>query len=120
MTTPNTPSVRTMTCIVVSCGTCGNQQHGDDFTPHYESLVQAKEVMDGWAWPDPQTAVCPDCRVRAACAQDGHQWSEWRPCLCDGRIPGHELTPQDLRNCERSIGEDERGFCLANERRPVR
>jgi hypothetical protein len=84
-------SVRTRVCVEVGCdGGCTNPFADFDWTPHFESVGQARAELAGWRWNDVDgTVLCPGCSAAADCARDGHRWGEWLECRCGGRISGH-------------------------------
>lgn len=115
-------SVRTITCIEVSCQDCGGCGLGDDdycYTPHFPSLDEARKTLleANWTWPD-DGPRCGECSRRAACRAEGHAMGEWIDCRCGGSRDDHPdgcgvSAPAggQWRVCER---------CSTNyERRPV-
>lgn len=116
---PSSTSVTSRSCVVVHCVRCGQNvsEQERDFTPHYDSLAEARSALEeaGWTWPEHDQAVCPNCQVRLACAEQGHLW-----CLCGGRIVQHG-TPctWQVRWCDRFVG-DGAGSCLnGRDERPA-
>lgn len=120
--------VTTTTCIVVKCGECGDGwQHDDEYgTPHFDSIEDARKALLGnaddgdnlgWTvtgWGDGARWLDRYCAAKVACeAAGGHQWGEWRGCLCNRAVDhGTGLTKQ-FRYCERS------DYCGAREERTV-
>lgn len=43
-------TVRTHTCITISCDVCGDDYTPDDYTPHFRDLAEARDCtrIDGW------------------------------------------------------------------------
>jgi hypothetical protein len=109
--------IKTTTCVTLICDAdpgCDWTDEHDGFTPHYESEQAARKsaAEDGWA-VDGARDVCPRHAVAAVCAAEGHDWSGWLDCRCEGRVAEHGITgcPQ-WRSCERD-------HCWAREERPV-
>lgn len=114
-------SVRTITCIEVSCQDCGGFDLGDDYgyTLHFQSLDEARTTLleANWTWPD-DGPRCQQCSQRATCRAEGHTMGKWLDCLCGGSRDGHPdgcgvsaPAGSQWRVCERC--------CASYERRPV-
>lgn len=83
------PSVETVTCVVIRCGDC-QEPATDDLGQaiHWPSVEEARTWLTeegddyGDLWevsPDDKTWVCPRCVAAQRCATNGgHDWSEWR------------------------------------------
>lgn len=76
-------AANTVTCIVISCDTCGEEQDCDGGTPHFASVAAAQkslwadplEDFTEWVIADNGDAACPHCRQRTECASAGHDWA---------------------------------------------
>jgi len=69
-------SRRTETCVVWTCDDCNEEYGGDDGTIH----LTADEAPTGWETIDGKD-VCDECFQRRECAEEGHEWGEWRTSL---------------------------------------
>lgn len=86
--------ISTVTCVKVSCDTCGRAAAAFKDDPgseaHFPSPSVAITQLASWQLnPGTGTAECPDCVAIAACQRDGHTFEEWRCCGCQGRIAAH-------------------------------
>lgn len=112
------PTVQVVTCVVLTCATCGDSPWDfDDFTPHFPSLAEARAATADdpdpdrrWRWtqiPAGWATTCPDCINRQTCAEQGHQWGPWIDCRCGGSNPAHTPTGcRPWRFCDRCAAFD--------------
>ena len=97
------------TCFTVACSQCGAAPEYDDGTIHYPTSDEAlNSAVEHCEWTrDGDRLLCTSCAAVEVCARDGHQWGDWRRCLCGGRVPSH-LSGRDLRFCKRCSKGEER------------
>lgn len=109
-------SIDKVTCLVVKCDSCGDgwdSVYDDRGTPHFIDVQEAEKYA--FAPRDPEegdsgagfvrdgaAVFCHECANKRLCASQGHDWREWRPCYCGGRIEGHRVVGAEVRYCERT------------------
>ncbi|MCI2423966.1 hypothetical protein MOQ72_41865 [Saccharopolyspora sp. K220] len=102
-------------CVTARCDECG-QLFGEnaDGVLHFDTTADALEEIttpyDGeqaWVVVDGDGRLrCEVCEARRLCAERGHGWSEWLPCLCKG-LPFADnfragSCPHEVRYCDRA------------------
>ena len=93
-------------CYVVSCDACRADLHSDDegYIPHFDTADAAigHAADDGWHLDIDGHLYCPTCIAVARCLTDGHDYTPWMPCCCNGSHPDHALFGCGLlRYCQR-------------------
>ncbi|QYN36252.1 hypothetical protein K1T35_02660 [Pseudonocardia sp. DSM 110487] len=82
-------------CYVVTCDTCRTtfDETGADYVVHFDTPDEAIGYITehGWTLTDSGEPRCLRCTARIGCDRDGHDFSLWHPCACNGRIPDHAL-----------------------------
>ena len=93
-------------CWVLVCDTCRTdlEDPDNDYVPHFDTLDAATDYAHrvGWQLDTDGRIVCDRCTATAACTVRGHDFTPWRPCACQARIPDHALFGCGLlRTCHR-------------------
>ena len=99
-------SVLRVTCHVAECDACraSLEDHDEAYVPHFDTTDAAIDaaVDQGWILDHDGTLYCPRCVALARCTSDGHDFTPWMPCVCQGSHPDHALWGCGLlRYCER-------------------
>ena len=99
-------SIERRICYVVACDACRAELQNDDegYIPHFDTSDAATNaaVDEGWHVDVDGRLYCPRCIAIAWCLTDGHDYTVWMPCICQGRHPDHALFGCGLlRYCQR-------------------
>jgi len=92
-------STRRTTCYVATCDGCRldfDESGPQGVTLHFDTENDAlgAAVADGWQITEAGLLLCRLClarRLNPLCLERGHDYSDWTPCACQGRIPDHAL-----------------------------
>ena len=94
------------TCVTLACDGCaktfGDSDEGGSW--HFDDLEAALKTAADCEWTVVEDGVaCPECVAKALCESNGHDWTEWRRCLCGGDTPEHRDTgmTSEHRSCQR-------------------
>ena len=93
-------------CWVLVCDSCRTdlEDPDNDYVPHFDTLDAATDyaLTVGWQLDADGHAWCRSCVVIATCVTDGHDYTPWMPCVCQGREADHALFGCGLlRYCQR-------------------
>lgn len=99
-------SINSRRCYVVTCDACrtGLEDRDEGFIPHFdtEDAALAYALDDGWHIDVDGHLYCRRCVAIAWCLTDGHDYTPWMPCACQGAYPDHALWGCGLlRYCQR-------------------
>ena len=99
-------SAEQQTCWVLACDACRThlQDPDEDYTLHFDTLDAATDyaLTVGWQLDTDGHAWCHRCVAIAVCLTDGHDYTPWMPCACNGTHPDHALWGCGLlRYCQR-------------------
>lgn len=130
-------------CCTAKCDDCGDGWQDGDFDgmPHFKDRTEALMYLiglpptgdgdtdedaneDNWGWtltePDgAEILLCKTCTATRFCTAQGHDWGEWRTCMCGGTSDRHDNgTTSRWRHCQRpnccaAENVDEPGECEA-------
>jgi hypothetical protein len=88
-------SIDRVHCYIVSCDDCRRQfdETGADYVVHFDTADDATTYVTehGWTLTENGDPRCTRCTARLHCDRDGHDYSPWHPCACQGRVPDHAL-----------------------------
>ncbi len=94
-------------CWVLVCDGCRTELYDPDgeFVPHFdtEDTALAYALDRGWRIDTVGALFCDRCIALALCVADGHDYTPWLPCACQGSHPDHALWGCGLlRYCQRT------------------
>ncbi len=79
-------------CWVLVCDACRTELHDPDeeFVPHFDTVDAATDhaLTQGWQLDTDGHTYCHHCVAIATCLADGHDYTPWMPCVCQGAHPG--------------------------------
>ena len=82
-------------CYSMVCDACRRplEDRDNDFVPHFDTPADATDYAQilGWQLDIDGTTYCHRCVAIATCLTDGHDYTPWMPCACQGRHPDHAL-----------------------------
>jgi hypothetical protein len=88
-------SIERTRCYIVTCDTCHTtfDETGADYVVHFDTPDEAIGYITehGWTLTDTGEPRCHRCTTASHCARDGHDYTHWHPCACQGHIPDHTL-----------------------------
>lgn len=104
------------TCTTLACDGCA-KTFGDadeEGSWHFDTPEAALKLAGECEWEVTDDRVlCRECVTKRLCEAEGHDWSEWRRCLCSGDIKEHGSgMTSESRSCLRD-------HCYAHERQDV-
>lgn len=92
--------IRLVTCVIVSCGSCGEDAEIGDMLVHFDSYTNAVRSLTehGWRFLAGDQVLCGHCANARDCETYGHHWGAWRTCRCRGQSKHHLqfVTPEAL------------------------
>jgi hypothetical protein len=88
-------SIDRVHCYIVSCDDCRQRfdETGVDYVVHFDTPDEAIGYITehGWTLTENGAPRCNRCTASIRCGRDGHDYSPWHPCACQGHIPDHAL-----------------------------
>ena len=100
-------TMRIRTCYTLVCEADPQcdwwETSADGFDPHFPTAEEAREYAAEAGWLlDADRTVCARHATEAKCRAEGHDWGEWKPFRCDGRLPEHRDGSWEARLCVRN------------------
>ncbi|MEV5539189.1 hypothetical protein AB0L13_20215 [Saccharopolyspora shandongensis] len=80
-------------CVTARCDECGRFYDEDaEGVMHFNTAAEALECITtpygsdevAWVVGGDERLRCDLCESRRLCTENGHDWSEWLRCLCQG------------------------------------
>ena len=75
-------------CYVAVCDACRRdlEDPDNDFVPHFDTADAATDyaLTVGWQLDTDGHTWCHRCVAIARCLTDGHDYTVWMPCICNG------------------------------------
>lgn len=81
--------IKTQTCVIICCDSCGSEFDNGEYTPHFRDPEDAYNQVDEYEWAVIRFAD----RVAVFCTG----LPCWPPCECDDC--GHDACPQTYEGC---------------------